>query len=190
MENQSKFDPTRKTVGAIYQEAKASYDGSPILAGDMTHELQKSLVDDINDCISGRLDGIPFGGTEHEGRPYYLMVHETKDLLMKTQIKRRLLLWKFRPYPESDTLVFYVNPKTSDVRFCWCLPHWSEMDNMLANSFLYDQDMIKQIRAWKSLDLRHFGFVKTDDGQGWMANPHWKDQPLTANKGPKSQLIL
>jgi hypothetical protein len=181
MNNQSKYDPTRKTVGAIYRDAQMSSHDSHVLNGDLTAELKSSLVCDLNETItSDPYDGIPF----------YITVHEKKDLQMPRAILRRMLTTKYRPYPEDDTLVFWVNPKTNDVRFCWCLPHWSEMENMLANEKLFNEDMIADIKAWKSNNLARFGFIhhgmktfKDEKGSlhladDWRPNPDWQDKPL------------
>jgi hypothetical protein len=95
-----------------------------------------------------------------------------------------MIVFKFRPYPEDDTMVFWVDPATNDVRFCWCLPHWSEMDNILMNHNLFEPEIVAQIKYWKSYDLHAFGFTKDDMGN-WIPNPKWKDKPLAAYK-PKA----
>jgi len=173
MENKSWYDPDRKTVGAIYRDAAlACKEGATVENGDLTRELQKSLVDDINDCINS----LPFGK-----KPFYITVHEKKDLQMPRAILRRLITTRYRPYPEDDTIVFYVEPETNIVEFCWCLPHWSEMDNMLANESLFESEMIQQIKAWKDFNLWKFGFCKGDMGQ-WIANPNYKDKKMEATK--------
>lgn len=165
----SKYDPSRPTIGKIYRDAQMANDNIPIINGDMTNELKKSLVDDINEAI-----------LEYDKRekPYYLMVHEKKDLQMKTAILRRMLYFSIRPWPEDDTIVFWKDPKTQDLRFCWCLPHWSEMPNILENSEQYDQEMIMHIKAWRSYNLKPFGFYY-DKKLKWIPNPHWKDRKMT-----------
>lgn len=168
MKDQSLYDPSRKTVGAIYRDAQINNTEKSVTNGDLTNELMSSLVCDLNDTI--RSD-------PHEGRPFYITVHEKKDLLMPRCILRRMITSEKRPYPEDDTVVFFVNPKSSDVRFCWCLPHWSEMDNMLDNETLFDQKMIEKLRAWKRVDLHHFGFRKDPEGN-WEANPFYTDAPM------------
>lgn len=95
---------------------------------------------------------------------------------------------KKRPYPEDDTVVFWCDPKSNEVRFCWCLPHWSEMDNMLNNEMLFDKEMIGQIKAWKNVDLYHFGFAKDEIGN-WIANPKYQDKKLV-NRVQKSKVII
>lgn len=167
-ENQSLYDPSRKTVGAIYRDAQLANKEQSVTNGDLTNELMSSLVVDLNDTIASN---------PHEGKPFFITVHEKKDLQMPNMILRRILTSVYRPYPEDDTIVFYVNTKSSQVLFCWCLPHWSEMDNMLANDTLFDPNLIEEIRAWKRLDLHHFGFRKNEIGD-WEANPVWVDKPL------------
>jgi hypothetical protein len=168
MENQSSIDPSRKTVGAIYRDAQMASHDSHVINGDLTHELQKSLADDLNEAIKS----LPFGMSS-----FFITVHEKKDLQMPRAILRRLIKTKYRPYPEDDTIVFWVDPSSNDVRFCWCLPHWSEMDNILMNANLFNHEMVAQIRAWKNLDLYHFGFTKDDMGN-WKANPNFSDKRL------------
>lgn len=180
MENQSKYDSNRKTVGAIYLDAQKNNTDKFITNGDLTAEIQSSLVEDLNDTIQSK----PFGE-----RSFYICVHEKKDLKMPRALLRRMLTTLYRPYPEDDTLVFYVDMKANDVLFCWCLPHWSEMDNMLANEWMFDKEMIGQIKAWKNNDLTHFGFVKIDIGDKWGANPNFKDKKMTANVKKASILL-
>lgn len=146
--NVSSFDPNRLTVGAQYL-AIQKQGADSVLNGDLTHELTKSLVDDLNDTITSN----PFND-----RPFYILVHETKDLQMKRAIKRRILKQLYRPYPEDDTLVYYVDPKACITKFCWCLPHSTEMDNILKNRHLYHPDYIQDILAWKLNFLEWFGF--------------------------------
>lgn len=150
-EDTSRFDSSRKTAGAIYREAAENNTDEFVECGDLSRELTKSLVDDLNECITSD----PF-----EGRPFYITIYEKKDLQMKRAILRRLYTSLYRPYPEDDTVVFFVDPRSNTVKFCWCLPHHTEMDNMLSNSGLYDFNMINDIRAWKSEDLDYFGFHK------------------------------
>jgi hypothetical protein len=165
MENQSKYDPSRKTVGAIYRDAQLHNTEKSVQNGDLTNELMSSLVCDLNDTIAS---------DPYEGRPFFITVHEKKDLAMPKMLLRRIVTSLYRPYPEDDTVVFSVDPKSNDVRFCWCLPHWSEMDNMLANETLFDRTMIEEIRSWKNLDLYAFGFRKDPMGN-WEANPFRED---------------
>lgn len=165
----SLYDPTRKTVGALYRDLQMNGDKTPVTVGDMTNELQSSLVVDLNETIESN---------PHQGRDFYITVHESKDLQMPSLIRRRMLTSVYRPYPEDDTLVFWVSPSKAQVLFCWCLPHWSEMDNMLASADLYEPDLIREIKAWKNVDLYHFGFTKSPMGD-WIPNEHFKDKPMT-----------
>lgn len=168
MENKSLYDPTRKTVGAIYREAQINHDGTKIEVGAMANELISSLITDLNDTIKSN---------PHDDRPFYITIHESKDLKMPNMIRRRMLTSVYRPYPEDDTVVFWVHPKTCEVKFCWCLPHWSEMDNMIANDWMWEKEMIDEIRAWKRVDLHHFGFRKCEMGN-WIPNEHWVDKSM------------
>ncbi len=179
MQNQSLIDPSRKTVGAIYQEAAKNNTDKFVTNGDLTNELTSSLVCDLNDTIQSK----PYGDL-----PFYITIYEKKDLQLPRAIIRRIYTTKYRPYPEDDTLVFYIDPVPNKVEFCWCLPHSSEMDNMLANEALYNKEMIDDIKHWKLIDLGHFGFCKDQIGN-WMANPIFKDRKMESKiKSP--QLIL
>lgn len=159
----------RETVGTIYQNAQFNGE-KQVITGDMNYEMRKSLVEDLNDTIVQ-------GTKEFEHKPFYITVHEKKDLQMKSALLRRMIKTKYRPYPEDDTLVFHVNPLYNDVYFCWCLPHWSEMDNILMNSELFDKQYVSRIRQWKNIHLEHFGFCKNEEGN-WMANPHYQGDEL------------
>lgn len=175
MENQSRYDPERKTVGAIYRDAAMRNKEETVVVGDLTNEMMSSLVEDLNETI---VDGtLEFGG-----KPFYIIVHEKKDAQMPRAILRRMLKSSKRPYPEDDTLVFHISdPVNGVIKFCWCLPHWSEMDNMLANEGLFDPNLIQEIRAWKRVDLYHFGFTKDQMGN-WMPNPLFEDKPMGESK--------
>ena len=174
MDNQSKYDPSRKTVGAIYRDAQLNNTEDKIQVGDITRELTSSLVSDLNDAIKND----PFDGLN-----FYITVHESRDLQMKNMFKRRMIFSKYRPYSEDDTVVFWVDPKSCQVKFCWCLPHWSEMDNALNNAWMWEttewgKEFLEEIRAWKRVDLHHFGFKKDELGN-WTANEHWIDRPMS-----------
>lgn len=170
MQNQSRFDPSRKTVGAIYRDAQMASHDSHVINEDLTAVMMSSLVEDLNETICD-------GTKDFEGKPFYIVVHEKKDMQMPRAIQRKMIKMLFRPYPEDDTLVFYVNPKLNDVRFCWCLPHYSEMYNMLNSESLFDHELIESIKAWRRMDLHPFGFKKDELGN-WVPNPHWKDKEL------------
>jgi hypothetical protein len=169
MEHQSKYDPSRKTVGAIYRDAQLNNTEDYIQVGDMARELMSSLVCDLNDTIESN---------PHDGKPFYITVHEKRDLQMKNAFLRRMITTLYRPYPEDDTVVFWVNPSASEVRFCWCLPHSSQMDNILENPDLY-KDQLEEVAAWKAFDLYRFGFCKSPMGD-WIPNENYKDKPLEA----------
>src|SRR5574337_589953 len=154
----SLYDPTRDTVGKIYRDANLNNHEDFIEVGDMSRELTTSLVEDINDAIKN---------FDRKEKPYYLMVHESKDLQMKTAIKRRILYFGYRPWPEDDTIVFWKNPKTQDLRFCWCLPHHTDMPNVLGNPEQYPAEYVSHIRSWKNYDLTPFGFFY-DQKEKWI----------------------
>lgn len=182
LENPSHYDPSRETVGAIYRKAQLNNRVEHIETGDMTREIMKSMVDDLNETIET-------GTKEFEGREFYITMHEKKDLQMPSCILRRCIKTLYRPWPEDDTLVFRVIPAQSDVRFCWCLPHASEMPNMLASVGLFDAQMVNMIRSWMAYDLYCFGFEKTDMGH-WIPNLNWVDQPMTAQPPISKPSIL
>lgn len=179
MQNQSLYDPTRKTVGAMYLDAQKNNKEERVEVGDISRELISSLVSDLNDTIKSN----PF-----ENRPFFITVHESKDLQMPRLIRRRMLTSVYRPYPEDDTVVFWVDPKTNQVKFCWCLPHWSEMDNILANANLFEKEHVEEVRAWKRVDLYFFGFKKDEMGN-WTANEHWKGDKDLTNQSNKVQIL-
>ena len=168
----SRYDPTRDTVGKIYRDAQLNNHEDFIEVGDMSREMTTSLVADINDAIKT---------FDLKGKPYWLMVHEKKDLQMKSALLRRMLYFGYRPYPEDDTIVFYKNPKRQDLRFCWCLPHWSDMDNILANPDQYDPEFVYQIKCWKNYDLTPFGFCY-DSKEKWIPKRHWQDKKVETVK--------
>lgn len=171
----SQYDPSRDTVGKIYRDAQINNTEHSVINGDLTHELMQSLSDDLNKTIQSN---------PYQGRDFYITVHEKKDLQMPRAILRRLITTVYRPWPEDDTIAFKVYQSAGQVRFCWCLPHWSEMDNMLSNYMLFDPEMVQQIRYWKNFELGAFGFIKDQMGN-WVENLDWdKDKPLgTFNQG-------
>lgn len=173
MSNISRIDPTRNTVGSIYRNAQI-YGEKQIITGDMNYEMRKSLADDINDTIVS-------GTKDYEGRPFYIRVYEKWDLQMKKALVRRLYKTVYRPYPESDSLVFKVIPYTNEVYWCWELPARHEMINELNNPDLYDAERLLKYRRWENMQLDHFGFMKDDLGN-WKENPHWRgDYLMSAN---------
>lgn len=178
--HRSHYDPSRDTVGKIYRDLQMSGKNQIIEVGDMTNDMMPGLIEDINAAIEQ-------GTKDFNGRAFYVIIHEKKDLQMKSAFLRRILKQVWRPYPEDDTTVFWHDPQGFETRFCWSLPHWSEMDNMLNGKDMFDKDLISDIIAWKKVDLTHFGFRKVGMGDQWEANPHFKDRPLQ-NK-PKSCLV-
>ena len=169
----------RDTVGSQYLKAQSnSVEG--LVVQDIGTEMAQSLVDDLNECI----DSNPF-----QDRPFYIAIVEERDLQMKNAIKRRLFKSVYRPYPEDNTLVFYAEPKTGKVCFCWDIPHHSEMWNILSNSLQYPPDYIQRIKEWQINELYNFGFEKTMDGEHWIPNLNFKDKPLGENK-PRVSLII
>ena len=173
MENQSKYNSERKTIGAIYRDAALSCkEGETVECGDLTRELMNSLVYDINETVAS----MPYGN-----RPFYITVHENKDLMMPRAIKRRMITTKYRPFPEDDTVVFYVEPESNKVEFCWSLPHRTLMHNRLNNEWLYEKEEVTQIKAFLNEDYWHFGFCKDESGN-WKPNPHYQDKKMEVPK--------
>lgn len=167
---QSHYDPSRPTVGKIYRDLQMQKSPGIIEVGDMTNSMLPGLVEDINDAIKE-------GTKDFNGRPFYILIHEKKDLQMKNALLRRIFKQLWRPYPEDDTTVFWHNPKGIQTRFCWSLPHWSEMMNILNSHELFDHKLIEEIKAWRRNDLHPFGFIKDEKGN-WTPNPHFQDQVL------------
>lgn len=184
MDNISRIDPTRKTVGAIYRDAQFNGE-KQIITGDMNYEMRKSLTEDLNDTIKQ-------GTLEFEGVPFYIEVYEKRDLAMKNAFVRKLIKTKYRPYPEADTLVFKVIPYTNEVFFCWELPQRAHMLNMLACPGLYDAATLDKFKRWEMMQLEHFGFMKNELGN-WVANPFYSGDQLLTSKDkekPKAQISV
>ena len=168
--HQSHYDPNRETIGKIYRDLQLNPSKTLIEVGDMSNSMLPGLVEDINQAFKE-------GTKDFDGRPFYVLIHEKKDLQMKSALLRRVFKQLWRPWPEDDTTVFWHDPKAFETRFCWSLPHWSEMDNMLAAKELYEPALIAEVQAWKRFDLYQFGFRQNNEGH-WEANPHFKDKPL------------
>ena len=166
----------RDTVGTIAIDAMLNGEQG-VCAGDMGHEIIKSLVDDLNITIESN----PYGMNE-----FYITVHETKDLLMKNTIKRRMVTTLYRPFPEPNTSVWRTNPVYQKTWFCWSLPHWSLFDQCLINQDIYGQEQINDIKAFISEKNDHFGFFK--EGKGWFPDPLFKDRDLEDYK-PKQKKV-
>ncbi len=152
----SKYDD-RDTVGSTYIKAQKNSVGGLSL-GDINTEMVKGLIEDLDEAVAKD----PF-----EGKSFYINVVEERDLQMPNAIKRRLFESQYRPYPEDNTLVFLVEPKTSKISYCWDLPHWTEIPNILHNELLYDREYVQRINNWLKNDLSGFGFIKVS-----MNSPH------------------
>src|SRR5437762_763548 len=111
----------RETVGTIYRDAQINGEKN-VIVGDITYELRKSLVEDLNDTIF-------VGRQEFEERQFYIIVYEKWDYQMQKAFVRRLIKREKRPYPEADTSVYKVIPNEDKVYFCWDLPHRNQMLN-------------------------------------------------------------
>ena len=181
MENVSRFDSSRKTVGAIYRDAQFNGE-KQIITGDMNYELRKSLVDDLNDTIQQ-------GTLDFDNRPFYITVHEKRDLQMPNAFIRRMIKTLYRPYPEDDTLVFKIIPYCNDVYFCWELPHRTNMLNMLACPDLYDHEQLQKYRHWENMRLEHFGFMKGEMGN-WKENPMYRGDTIVSKEPEKIQVAV
>jgi hypothetical protein len=170
----SKFDPSRHTVGKIYRDAQM-HGEQGVVIGDVNHEIKKGLVEDINEAIQ---EGIKEFGL----KPFYVAIYEKSDLMLKRGLVRIRKVWKKRPYPEQDSMVFKIIGG-QDVYFCWALPHRNQMINEI-NTFEDDPILFKDFRDnvylykhWENLRLDHFGFRKGDEGN-WEENPHYNGDRL------------
>lgn len=173
----------RDTVGTTYLKAQDKHkNDAPIITGDLSNELMKSFVEDLNACIESKPNG---------DNPYYITVHEKKDHLMRNAILRRIIPSGKRPYPEDDTVVFYTDPVKGETLFCWCLPHYVEMENIVRNANLFDKDYVNNIRCWLRMDLTPFGFMKDDIGN-WIPNPNhtYSKMGEKANRPRHVKLII
>lgn len=165
----SRYDPTRLTLGA--ECVKASKYATPVVIGDLSHEMMKGFVEDLNNTIASK----PF-----DVNPFYILIHEKKDALLKNALLRRILVMEKRPYPENDTVVFWHNPATNETKFCWALPHHSVMDNILHNEKNYAKQYIEDIKAFKRTDIQHFGLklIKENSEYKIVPIPNFKDRPI------------
>jgi hypothetical protein len=165
---QSRFDPSRENVGKIARDAVMRHDGTPIEVGEMKGAILPDLVNDINENLMK---------DPYNGKPFYLLITEHKDLQMKNAMFRRPFIKPYRPWPEDNTMVFWKDPKTQELRFCWDIPHWSEIDNILQNPFLWDENLVKDAIAWKTFDMGHFGFFYHKEYK-WIPNPKHQDRRI------------
>lgn len=165
----------RDTIGTIALKARSKNDR--IAVGDMAHEFMPQLVEDLNEAIESN----PF-----EDRPFYIVIHEKKDLLLTNTILRRVIRQEYRPYPEPNMSVWWTDPKTHETRFCWSLPHQTTFVQYLENASKYHKDQIKDILAYKMERMDHFGFYKhgvTEKGVPiYYPIPDFKDRPLYKKK--------
>lgn len=167
-QNLSLYDPSRENVGKIYRDAQINSDHVPIIIGDLTNEFTKDLITDINEALCA-----PSSSDE----PFYLRVIEKRDLQMPNRIDRLFARLNYRPWPEDNTMVFWKNPKTQELRFCWCIPHHTEMFNIENNPDQFDPELVADVKAWKEFDMVHFGFYY-DKELKWIPNPRHKDKPI------------
>lgn len=181
MEQKSHIDPTRNTVGSIYRDAQISGERNVVI-GDVTTEIKKDLVKDINEAIEQ--------GTKEMGdKPFYLAIYEKYDLMLKKGLVRIRKITKYRPYPEQDMMLFHIYPN-GDIYFCWELPHRSQMMNMLMSPDLYEPSQVQKIRQWENLQLEYFGFTKDSEGN-WIENQLYRgDFLLGSREGKKEVKIL
>lgn len=160
----------RDTVGTIAMKAKAS--GERAEVGDLSRELTVSFIEDLQAAANSN----PF-----DGKPFYITIHEKKDAQLVNTLLRRVIKMDKRPYPETATSVWFVEPKSGTIEFCWKLPHWSQFPNVLNNPDNYDPQLIQDIHAYRTEDLKHFGFAKI--GEEIIAIPGHKNRPLRRNNG-------
>jgi hypothetical protein len=161
----------RDTVGTIALKARQSNDIPTV--GDLGHELMPSLVEDLNNAIESN---------PYDNRPFYIIIHEKKDLLLKNVINRRVLTTEKRPYPEPNITVFKTFPKQDKTVFCWSLPHQTLFNQVLANPQRYCKEQINDIKAYLAENLEHFGIKKvgmTKDKRPIIKEiPDFKDRSL------------
>lgn len=184
MDNISRIDPSRKTVGAIYRDAQIHGERG-LITGDLNYEMRKSLVVDLNETVEQ-------GTIDFHGHKFYITVYEKKDLQMKNALIRRLYKSKYRPYPEADTQVYKVVPNLNEVYFCWLLPPRYEMINMLNTTELrtqpHEQEELQLFRHWENMRLEYFGFRKNDLGT-WEENLYFRNDILVSKKNVEDKLI-
>lgn len=172
----------RDTIGTMSLAARLSND-IPV-AGDLGHELMPSLVEDLNNTIASN---------PYNDRPFYIVIHEKKDLQLKNTILRRMIAMEKRPYPEPNTTVFKTLPKANRTDFCWSLPHNTLFEKVLCNPDRHAKDQINDIKAYQAEDLLHFGFTtvgKTKNNNPiYTAIPGFIDRKLGKPKTKKANKI-
>lgn len=156
--HKSRFDPSRKTVGSTYYDLHKKSPADFIQVGDMNNELLKGFLEDVNIALVDN----PFND-----EPFYVRIVEEKDMQMKEAIHRGVTRLRYRPWPEDNTLVFWVDPKKQEIRFCWDLPHHSEILNIVSNAQLYPKEYIRGIIAWQRYQMSYFGFEFVGDYPKW-----------------------
>jgi hypothetical protein len=174
MNNQSLFDPNRKTVGAISNEIRKA-DTKSMLIGDVNHEMLKGLVDDINQALDD-------GRMTFPNQDFYVLVTEKWEIQMKNALVRKVAVFKRRPYPEANTTCFKYDSKKREVLYCWDLPIRHEMWNVQAASEIFDPQVVQDIKAWENNEMEHFGLMKVGIGDLWVENPHFQDRPMIEKK--------
>lgn len=174
MENESMFDPTRKTVGALSNDARAA-DAKSMTIGDINAEMLKGFIDDVNNALDD-------GRKQFPDQTFFVIVTEKWEYQMKNALFRKVALSKKRPYPEANTTCFKYDHNMKEVRFCWDLPMRHDMWNQKATQNLYAPQIIEDIMKWERFELEHFGFTKVGLGDQWEENPYFKDRPLGEEK--------
>lgn len=174
----------RETIGSIALKAAQNTD-IPIV-GDLGHELMPSLVEDLNNAIASN---------PYDGKPFYIIVHEKKDLLLKNTLLRRILTTTKRPYPEDNTSVFWTDPRREMTCFCWSLPHKSLFNQVLANPERYGEEQVNDVKAYKAEKMERFGFQylgldKKTNSKIYTPIKGFEDRPVTHKKQRISPKIL
>lgn len=181
MEFNSTIDPSRATVGSIYRDAQINGERGVVI-GDVSHEIKKDLVKDINEAIVEGNKGM-------EGKPFYLAIYEKYDLMLKRGLVRIRKVTKYRPYPEQDMMCFHIY-QNGDIYFCWELPHRSQMMNILMSPDLFDPGRVEMLRRWENLQLEYYGFMKDENGN-WIENPCYRgDYLMGSQDGQKETKVL
>jgi hypothetical protein len=150
---QSKIDPSRDTIGKIYRDSQIKNSAQGLKVGDINKEMVKGFVDELNEAIQSN----PFND-----QPFYIQIAEKWDLQMKKAMRRMINKTLYRPWPEDGTTVFWTDPKRQQTRFCWDIPHVSEMDNIMMNPDLYP-DQFFTVKAWKKNNMKFFGFFEVKE---------------------------
>ena len=170
MTNQSMFDPTRKTVGAISNEVR-SVDTKSMQIGDINNEMLKGFVDDVNSALED-------GRKQFPNQTFFVLVTEKWEYQMGNALYRKMALFTKRPYPEANTTCFKYDHTSKTVKYCWDLPMRHEMWNIKAASTIFEGQVLADIEAWERNELEHFGLMKDELGQHWVENPHFKDREM------------